>query len=294
MWTRKELKKQAKGDIRRNYWAAIGICFILAFFGIQYTDSVQLIHQTSDNVDNYTIIRKVISQKDGDVLKNLDITEYKESLSEQLNNSQKIIADTLSMFTDNFNWFLKIFTGGLFWFAAIITVLFEIFISLPLFVGSKRFFIKNQTKKINILEILSVFKEKGYFNIVYIMFCKGLSTFVWGLLFIIPGIIKYFEYYMVPYIIADNPNLKRNRVFEISKKMMEGQKWKTFVFILSFILWNLLSLVTFGIAGIFFVNAYDSASFARLYTTLKNEASKKGIIKEGELNISSKGEEVEF
>ena len=126
------------------------------------------------------------------------------------------------------------------------------------------------------------------------MFCKGLSTFLWSLLFIIPGIIKYFEYYMVPYIIADNPNLKRNRVFEISKKMMEGQKWKTFVFILSFILWNLLSLVTFGIAGIFFVNAYDSASFARLYTTLKNEASKNGIIKEGELNISSKGEEVEF
>lgn len=60
---KKRVKKQAKSDLRKNYWAAIGICFILAFLGIQYADSVGIIHQTSDNVDNYTIIRKAIEEK---------------------------------------------------------------------------------------------------------------------------------------------------------------------------------------------------------------------------------------
>lgn len=107
MWVRKELKKQAKSDLRKNYWAAIGICFILAFLGIQYADSVGIIHQTSDNDDNYTIIRKAIEEKDEIFLKSIDITDYKESLNDKLSNTQKIAADTLSVYTSHFNWIFK-------------------------------------------------------------------------------------------------------------------------------------------------------------------------------------------
>lgn len=293
MWVRKELKKQAKSDLKKNYWAAIGICFILAFLGIQYADSVGIIHKTSDNVDNYTIIRKAIEEKDESILKSIDITEYKESLNDKLSNTQKIVADTLSTYTNNFNWVLKIFSGGFFWLAAIVTVLFIIFIGLPISVGSKRFFIKNQKEKVSILELLTIFKEKGYLNSICIMFVKEIYIFLWGILLIIPGVIKNYEYYMIPYILADNPNIKRKRAFEISKQMMKGQKWKTFIFELSFILWNILSSLTFGLVGVFYVNAYNSASFARLYTTLKEEAIHSGIIKEDELNVSSKIEEEE-
>ena len=83
------------------------------------------------------------------------------------------------------------------------------------------------------------------------MLVKEISIFLWSILLIVPGIIKSYEYYMIPYIIADNPNIKRKRAFEISKQMMKGQKWKTFIFELSFILWNILSSLTFGIVGIF-------------------------------------------
>lgn len=293
MWVRKELKKQAKSDLRKNYWAAIGICFILAFLGIQYADSVGIIHQTSDNVDNYTIIRKAVEEKDEIFLKSIDITDYKESLNDKLSNTQKIAADTLSAYTSHFNWILKIFSGGFFWLAAIVTILFIIFIGLPVSVGSKRFFIKNQKEKVSILELLTIFKEKGYLNAVFVMLVKEISIFLWSILLIVPGIIKSYEYYMIPYILADNPNIKRKRAFEISKQMMKGQKWKTFIFELSFILWNILSSLTFGIVGVFYANAYNSASFARLYTTLKEEAINSGIVKEDELNVSSKIEEEE-
>ena len=58
---------------------------------------------------------------------------------------------------------------------------------------------------------------------------------------------------MIPYILAENPNLSRKEVFLLSKEMMRGQKWKAFVFDISFIGWWLLGLITLGILVIFYV-----------------------------------------
>ena len=60
-----------------------------------------------------------------------------------------------------------------------------------------------------------------------------------------------YEYKMIPYILAENPRISRKRAFEISKNMMDGEKWNAFVLDLSFIGWNLLSTITFGIVGVF-------------------------------------------
>ncbi len=46
---------------------------------------------------------------------------------------------------------------------------------------------------------------------------------------IIPGIVKSYEYKMIPYILAENPQISRKRAFEISKNMMDGEKWNAFV-----------------------------------------------------------------
>ena len=47
------------------------------------------------------------------------------------------------------------------------------------------------------------------------------------LLLIIGGIIKTYEYRMIPYILSENPDISRTRAFEISKQMMKGNKWDT-------------------------------------------------------------------
>ena len=54
-----------------------------------------------------------------------------------------------------------------------------------------------------------------------------------------------------------------------SKKLMTGNKWKTFVLDLSFIGWDLLSGLTLGILEIFFVGPYKASTDAALYETLK-------------------------
>ena len=53
--------------------------------------------------------------------------------------------------------------------------------------------------------------------------------------------------------------------------MTKGHKWNMFVLDLSFILWDLLALITFGISG-YFVAPYVEATNARLYTVLKDRS----------------------
>ena len=60
-------------------------------------------------------------------------------------------------------------------------------------------------------------------------------------------------------------------IFEMSKEMMHGQKWSAFGLDLSFIGWILLTIITFGILGIFYVNPYIFSTEAALYDTLKEE-----------------------
>ena len=74
---------------------------------------------------------------------------------------------------------------------------------------------------------------------------------------------------MIPYILAENPKIKRKEAFEISKKMMKGNKWKTFILDISFFGWYFLSILTFGILGILYVNPYNAATIAELYIELK-------------------------
>ena len=49
---------------------------------------------------------------------------------------------------------------------------------------------------------------------------------------------------MIPYILAENPKIQRKKAFKLSKKMMKGNKWKTFILDLSFLGWELLSIFT--------------------------------------------------
>lgn len=67
---------------------------------------------------------------------------------------------------------------------------------------------------------------------------------------------------------AENPYLTTCRAMELSKQMMDGEKWNTFVLQLSFIGWYLLCSITFGI-GFIFLEPYVQATFAELYAALR-------------------------
>ena len=77
-----------------------------------------------------------------------------------------------------------------------------------------------------------------------------LQVFLWALLFIIPGIVAAYRYAMVPYLMADHPEMTVAQAFDRSKAMMNGHKGELFLLHLSFIGWLLLSAITLGLAGL--------------------------------------------
>ncbi|MBQ4300029.1 MAG: DUF975 family protein, partial [Lachnospiraceae bacterium] len=121
--------------------------------------------------------------------------------------------------------------------ASVIGILLTAFIFNPLVVGGNKFFYNN-IKKNEDLGVVSFAFDHGYRNVTYTMFMRDLFTFLWTLLFIIPGIIKTYEYRMIPYLLAENPDMSCEDAFKISRRMMDGNKWDAFVFDLSFIGWG--------------------------------------------------------
>ena len=72
--------------------------------------------------------------------------------------------------------------------------------------------------------MLSGFQNGTYGKTVWTLFLMKLYTFLWSLLLIIPGIVKSYEYRMVPYLLADCPDLSTEDAFRISREMMDGEK----------------------------------------------------------------------
>lgn len=111
-----------------------------------------------------------------------------------------------------------------------------------------------------------------------------IIIFLWSLLFIIPGIIKSFEYAFVSYIIHDNPNLTGKQARDLSSRMTEGYKMDLFILGFSFFFWYMLVGITFGIASLYVV-PYQSCSIAMYYENLKYNALTTGIARPEEFGI---------
>ena len=113
---------------------------------------------------------------------------------------------------------------------------------------------------------------------------QAVYTFLWTCLLIVPGFIKAYEYCMIPYLLADHPEMTRQEAFATSKAMMKGNKWKAFVLDLSFIPWDILSALTLGIVSVFYVAPYRQLTAAALYEKLKaqNEVPAAEVPAQGE------------
>lgn len=117
----------------------------------------------------------------------------------------------------------------------LIVLVAKVFVGNLLKMGGYRFFILNQTAQPGIGTLLDGFRSGHYVNIVLTMFLRDLFTALWSLLLVVPGIVKHYEYLMVPYIIAENPAMDYKEAFQISKQMMDGEKMEAFIMDLSFL-----------------------------------------------------------
>ncbi|WP_295569528.1 DUF975 family protein [uncultured Holdemanella sp.] len=196
------------------------------------------------------------------------LTGEKTTIIERVQNfaSTNISYDTSPIFySSNFQYIFYSFIS----IASILGILYTIFIGNVIVVGKSRYFIKNHDENPELSEIFKGFKG-NYLNVVKIMFLMNLKILLWLFLFIVPGIIKAYEYSMIPYLLAENPNLSASQAFSLSKQMTTGQKMDLFVLDLSFLGWIILGLICCGI-GILFLQPYPEATRAEVYLILKQQ-----------------------
>jgi uncharacterized membrane protein len=256
MWNRAGLKANAKENLRRYYWPAFLVCIISGIFsgggrGFSF---------------NYN-----------------DINRYKNRFDR---------GSSFDGFSIDPGVFFMVagIAASVFLIIMIIALVVGILVGAPLIVGKNRYFMSNRDVNTGVGAIGYAFNSGYYWNVVKIMFLMSIYILLWTLLLIIPGIIKTYEYAMVPYILAENPEIDSARAFELSKEMMMGQKWDYFVLGLSFIGWYFVGLILCGV-GMLFVNPYYEATLAEFYGWARERILASGFSNSYELKGFGEGAE---
>ena len=281
MWTRKELKSKAKGALHRNYWKTvlIALVFTLVCSGAGAFGAAGGPGRVSGNVqadsNGYSITYDTTDEEYDGMM-----DEYDDIDAPPINNTTGTVGlqdedDSiveLPHFTQSLSLpeILAIFGVLTLTVVVICALVFALsaFLTNPVEVGTARFFTRNLNQKAEVKEIAFGF-DNNYRETVKTMFLRDVFTFLWGLLFVIPGIVKAYEYRMIPYLLADDPTMTKDQAFAQTKRMMNGNKWRTFVLDLSFIGWYLLAIPTLGLSSLFYVSPYKKMTDAALYEELR-------------------------
>lgn len=231
-WTRADLKERAKFSVKSFYWKSVLAAFVLALVS-------------------------------GDI-------GGRSGYSEEVSYSGNEIVDSVGgMLAGPLMLFMSLAMVTVF-IMIILALVLSVFVFNPLQVGCKKFFLDASDGKADLSNMGYAFRN-NYMNVVSGIFLQNLFIALWSLLFFIPGIYKAYEYRMIPYLLAEDSGLSFTEAKNLSREMMDGEKWDAFVLDLSFILWNLLSAVTFGLVGIFWVNPYVEYTNAELYKVLRTK-----------------------
>ena len=245
MWTNSMLKQNAWNSLKTYYWTAFGVTLLTGVLGGNSSFNTGF----PSNASSYES----------------DYENYFTSFS-----TAEIIGLLIGFFIG---------------FVFILAFSFAIYAFLGGIVkcGECKFFCKARTGDVNFSYLFDNFQGGRYKKTAKVMFNTQLQIFLWSLLFYIPGVIKAYEYFLVPYLISENADLSKERAQEISKQTMNGEKWKLFVLQLSFFGWFFLGAIACGL-GVLFVIPYHEATMAEFYTCMRAKMISYSITSEEELS----------
>lgn len=279
MWTRKELKAWAKEALQRNYWKIVLVAFLSLLFcgglsagtgwskGAASDDSnTEIAAEDTDITDEAAAAgtadgsdaADVMEEQDDSVLIGIQETDDADDMED---SQYSVIVPEKA----------RMVGVVLFILIALVALVFlyvlQVLLVFPFHVGVCRFMTKSVDDRANVKEIAYGF-DHSYKNVIKTMFHYDIRVALWYLLFIIPGIYKQYQYRLVPYILAEHPDMPYREVLKRSSTLMCGHKWKAFLLDLSFIPWHILGLITCGIVEIFYTAPYQALTSAALYRRL--------------------------
>ena len=294
MWNRKNLKKNGKKNLKKNYWRILGISLLVAFIasGMKVTHQVDnaamyFVGGRFDLPSNAQIVNDwYFSIRESDAPQNNQVLEFlgehytpKKGALAHIYNRMTEEKSALYGFINAMNDFIfkdKATEGMIILAGVFLMILFLALVSNVLAVGQCRFLLENRTYRQSKMGRLAFpWRVKRWKANAFTMFERSFLIFLWDLT-IIGGIIKRYSYKMIPYILAENPDIGHKEAFALSKRMMKGNKMRGFLLDFSFLGWRILSAFTLGILGYVWIKPYTETVWAEVYAALRQEALEQG------------------
>ena len=166
----------------------------------------------------------------------------------------------------------KIANSVIIFIATFFLLLITVFVKNILSVGMCRYFAEHRLYKGTRADrVLFIYRYGKTLNVAKIMFLRSMYQVLWDLT-IIGGFIKYYEYSMIPYILAENPTVSAKEAFRLSRSMTKGYKKRMFLYDLVFIPGYLISSFSYNILSILFLDPFKTCLNTEIYSELRNTA----------------------
>ena len=302
METRSELKKRARKNLKKHYPIFLVACVIAAFIGTEFVGSlnitkVQKFPETvitdSKNIDK--AVEEALNGKEQeskertDKLKQEIIEKDKHDTSKILGRSRGVFASIVNDFSTG-SIYVTFIVGmnsiiGHPNITSIILIICSLLLSFILwfFLGnlyqviSRRIFLEGRVyKKVPMQRFLFLLRIKKWTKTAWTMFVTTAFYSLWSLT-IVGAFVKRYSYMLVPYIVAENPNIKTLDAINLSRRMMYGHKWECCKLELSYFGWMILGIFTLGITEILYSNPYKVATMTEYFVSLRKLAKEKNI-----------------
>ena len=313
MLKRKEMKKRAKQVVKKHYWLLLILCLGMALFGTEFSSTLNFVRTERTEMDSKTKENKNAIQYNSrlaldDILNdaldghideayrlanNLKLEEITQNSTVQkgivLGRSRGVLADLVNNITSGY--FLVVLLSAIeslglskniiialfIILSAIVLFLVWMFIKNVLQTILRRMFLECRLyDKVPFQRILFLAKVKKWCKVAVTLAMKVLFQTFWACT-IIGGVIKRYSYYLVSYIVAENPDIGWKEAITLSRKMMDGYKWECFKLEMSFLLWDIAGFLTLGISDLFYTNAYKIATYTEFYVQVRLLAKKNGV-----------------
>lgn len=304
-FNRTELKACAKRTFKSHYVLFVIVCLFAAFIGAEFSTTLSAIStgiETGEQVaGNGT---ELVS--DGFWITNSDIFEFivttavRGNIEESRKRAAELEAEFKNspqnstfgrrrgVFSSIINYvgsgkiFVNLFERGerifkskskvivVFILIAILIHMLILFMLKDCFViTTRRIFLEAGTyEKVPKRTLLFLIRTRTWVRSALTMFVVFVRRTLWYLTIVaIP--IKYYSYFLVPYILSENPSMSASEAISLSRRLMNGHKWECFKISVSFIPWRILSMFTFGLLSVLYVNPYKTATYCEFYKRLR-------------------------
>ena len=288
-WNRKQLRKGAWNTVFKRglmaWMAMVAVCFVFSYLGVDDSSQTKFVkgidqvlgQETEHEADNVTILKEYV--------KNMPMIEH---MSEK---KAETVARMIDSVTAKQTWIIKLLGANtayvkrnpgevivMLLISALIMAVVHFFIQSAAIVGKCRYAMEcRYSDKVSINRMFAPFHRHYVLRLMWVMFCYNVVMTLWWLT-IVGGVYKYYQYRMVPYLLAENPRLKWRDAKNMSREMTRGYKWKMFLTDLSCIhVWIIKAI---PVAGLLVALPFQMELDAEMYFWFRQNIGVENFVEE--------------